>query len=550
MESSTNYSPTTKETLMARPSFLKLNLFGQTILAVCMALLPVLLTVYFLILPTFERNLMADREGATRVAVESVFGILKDFEGRVGKGELTPEQARTQAAALIKGLRYNGAEYFWINDLSPKMIMHPYKPELDGKDLAGNQDPDGKHLFVEMAQVCRDKGEGFVAYRWPRQGATKAVPKISFVKLFAPWGWIVGNGVYVDDVLADQAAFRLKITLYLLGGCALALVNAVYFATRVLRPVRVLSQDLAVQMESLSAGDLRVSASEKGAGELAKVAIAFNRAVQAFGHLLSDLGAMAGQLGREADALNTAAEDMAHDTRELTRDMTGSRREAETVTQAVTGLSSALEEMTATLDAAQAKAQATLQSTVLGAAQGGSSAEAMAGIKASTEKMASAVRIIQDIARQTNLLSLNAAIEAAKAGAQGKGFAVVAEEVRKLAERSSVAAKEIFSLIMESNATVEEGARTVQGTVAALADIERQTQAMTEQIQALDRTLKAQAASGRDVARHTQEVIDRLSRNTDEVETINHKVEAVRGAAQGQAGAAEKLMGSVRAFRT
>jgi len=528
----------------------RLSLFSQTVLAILLALLPVVLVVYFLVLPTFEARLLSSRKGSTRVAVESVFGLLKDFDDRAQKGEFTQAQARALAAAQLRTLRYSGAEYFWINDLQPRMIMHPFKPELDGKDLSGNQDPRGKRLFVEMAQVCRDKGEGFVDYLWPRQGAREPVPKVSFVKLYAPWGWIVGSGVYVDDVAEELAAVRSRVTLLLAGGVLLALLNGMLFASKVLRPVRTLSQTLSEQMEGLATGDLRVTASEQNGGELSRVTSAFNRAVAHFGSLVKGMADLARHMGGEAETLNRAAEAMAGATRQLAQEMTGSRREAEEVSTAVSSISQTMSQMAGNLENAQAQAQSTLEATIEGAEQGKATAEAMAGIRKSTEKMASAVRIIQDIARQTNLLSLNAAIEAAKAGAQGKGFAVVAEEVRKLAERSGTAAKEIATLIADSNTTVEEGGRTVAGTVETLARIEAQTQAVTEQIWALDQALKTQAADSRSVAAHTQAVIARLSRNTDQAEALNQQVGAVSAASADQAANAARLLQDITHFRT
>ncbi|NTV73097.1 MAG: methyl-accepting chemotaxis protein, partial [Holophaga sp.] len=185
-----------------------------------------------------------------------------------------------------------------------------------------------------------------------------------------------------------------------------------------------------------------------------------------------------------------------------------------------------------------------------GSRHGHDTSGAMAGIRGSFGKMASAVRIIQDIARQTNLLSLNAAIEAAKAGAQGKGFAVVAEEVRKLAERSSSAAKEISALIQESDTTVTEGESTVAGIVAALGRIGDQTGTMAGRIQDLDAALKTQAEASRQVAGRTQEVIERLGRYTRAAEALSGTVGVVAQTAQNQSESAGGLMERIKKFRT
>ena len=100
----------------------------------------------------------------------------------------------------IKELRYNEKEYFWINDINLKMIMHPINPKLDNQDLSEKKDPNGKFLFKEMVNIVNKNDAGYVDYMWPGPGEEKPVPKISYVKGFKPWGWVIGTGVYVDDV--------------------------------------------------------------------------------------------------------------------------------------------------------------------------------------------------------------------------------------------------------------------------------------------------------------------------------------------------------------
>ncbi|HEY9192914.1 MAG TPA: methyl-accepting chemotaxis protein, partial [Methyloversatilis sp.] len=165
-------------------------------------------------------NMLEDHKAATRFAVESAWGVLDAFEKRAASGELTQDEARRQAIATVRALRYNGEDYFWINDFGPRMVMHPAKPELEGKDLAAIKDPNGKALFVEFVSIARSQGAGFVEYLWPRPGAEAPVAKVSYVRKFEPWGWVIGSGIYVDDVNAR--------VLHEAGGVALiALVVAV-----------------------------------------------------------------------------------------------------------------------------------------------------------------------------------------------------------------------------------------------------------------------------------------------------------------------------------
>jgi methyl-accepting chemotaxis protein len=142
------------------------------------------------------------------VAKLSYVKLFKPWNWVIGTGvylEAAEQRFMEDAKQAIAQLRYGpkGQDYFWINDMGPTMVMHPIKPELNGKDLSGSKDPNGKKLFVEFVNACRDKGEGFVDYMWPLPGHDDPVPKLSYVKLFEPWGWVVGTGIYLDDV--DQA---------------------------------------------------------------------------------------------------------------------------------------------------------------------------------------------------------------------------------------------------------------------------------------------------------------------------------------------------------
>ena len=169
---------------------------------ICVAL--ILVWVYFRI----EASAYNQEKMLLKGATEVTFSLITEYEGRVRSGELTVEEAQKRVSARIKGLRYNGQEYFWINDLSPRMVMHPFEPELDGKALGGFKDPNGKALFVEMARTCKDKGEGFVDYMWPKPGEILPVPKLSYVKVFKPWGWVIGSGIYLDDIAKEINSIR------------------------------------------------------------------------------------------------------------------------------------------------------------------------------------------------------------------------------------------------------------------------------------------------------------------------------------------------------
>ena len=123
------------------------------------------------------------------------YGFIAGYDREVKSGHMSLAMAQAAAVDAIKSLRYGGKEYFWVNDLTPRMVVHPTKPELDGKDLTDNKDPNDKRLFIEFVKICQEKGAGYVDYLWPKPEGERPLPKISFVKLYVPWGWVIGSGV-------------------------------------------------------------------------------------------------------------------------------------------------------------------------------------------------------------------------------------------------------------------------------------------------------------------------------------------------------------------
>ncbi|MBF0379666.1 MAG: cache domain-containing protein [Magnetococcales bacterium] len=199
-----------------------------------------------------EKELLEDRKTQTKNLVETAFGAIKHFYELEQGGKMTRSQAQLQAKSVIKSLRYAGTNYFWINDYSAVIVMHPIKPKLDGKDLSEFKDKGGKKLFTEFTTVVKKHGEGFVDYLWPKPGLEEPAGKISFVKGFKPWGWIVGSGIYVDDIKAKfwQDAQDLAKTLVVIA-IILAFVAYVLSLT-IINPIKKISAVIADMAE----GDL------------------------------------------------------------------------------------------------------------------------------------------------------------------------------------------------------------------------------------------------------------------------------------------------------
>lgn len=178
-------------------------------------------------------SLKQARQAELKHLVENAFGIIEHFHARETSGELSRDAAQAAALQQLSELRYDESNYFWVNDSHPRVIMHPIKPALDGKDVSNVKDPDGKALFVAFADVVRKEGAGYVNYLWPKPGFDTPVEKFSYVKGFSPWDWILGTGAYVDDIDAlFWIELRESLTIFgilvlILLGCSVTIARSV-----------------------------------------------------------------------------------------------------------------------------------------------------------------------------------------------------------------------------------------------------------------------------------------------------------------------------------
>ncbi|PKN04546.1 MAG: hypothetical protein CVU74_06330, partial [Deltaproteobacteria bacterium HGW-Deltaproteobacteria-9] len=195
------------------------------IILVCFSL--VLVWIFF----QFRARVYDEKMMATKHVVEVAYSLIAQYDESVKKGQVTLAEAQKLAIKDVQILRYAQKEYFWINDLTPRMIMHPFAPDLIGADLSDRKDPTGKRIFMEFVKVGKEQGAGMVEYQWPKAGQTKPVDKISYVTLYKPWGWIIGSGIYVDDVQKELA----QISYIILGIIFLVVLGSfllTYLVTR------------------------------------------------------------------------------------------------------------------------------------------------------------------------------------------------------------------------------------------------------------------------------------------------------------------------------
>lgn len=542
-----------------------MNNTGMTLAArlilVIVATLVALAMIFAIALSSERGLLIEDRRVKVRNLVETAHGLAGEYERAAREGRMTREAAQAAALAAVKAMRYDQTEYFWIHDLTrpaPKMLMHPTAPALDGKVLdearfnkatAAQAGLDGAHtalanqnLFVAMNEVVGKAGHGFVEYQWPKPkaggGATDELyPKLSYVKQFEPWGWVIGTGIYIDDV---DAAFRAAAAKFLLWGVLLGAVIIVpliflrRYVTRLLGGEPRMAVDVA---RRIAAGNLaepvRVRAGDTDS-------------------LLAVMHAMQGNLRTMITGVIGEAERLARDAGVLLTSAEQAQERSQEQSEAAQAIAAAVEQMTVSIDQISHSAgdahQAATASGQL-ADQGGtviqqvsaeinrlsSAVNASSGqireLEKHSEDISSIVNVIKEIADQTNLLALNAAIEAARAGEQGRGFAVVADEVRKLAERTSASTAEIAQTIAriqsgthEAVASMDHGVAQAAGGVALTSEagasivrIRDGAQHVIEVVAVISDSIHEQSAASNEIANRIERIAHMAEMSADEV---------------------------------
>ncbi len=416
----------------------KLLILGATVFAG-------LLAVESYVIREFRSNMLEDRFTKTKHLVEAQASMIQHLIQAAEDKVITEEEARDRALDIIKGSRFDNNNYFWVHDMQTRMISHPMKPELNGKDLTQTKDPNGKHLFVAMNEIVRAKGEGFVEYYWPspRNATGEAVPKVSFVKLIPKWNWVIGAGLYLDDV--NETFYSVLIRMIIISLVVMTLMGLVVGGVA-LRLVREVNQSVEIVTRS-------------------------SHSVRHAGNSLNETSSLLASITTENAA---------------------SLEETAATTEAVSRM---IQENSERSQKARSLATESLSTARAGFQDVEQMQTAMQSIVASSKRAEEIIQMIDEIAFQTNLLALNAAIEAARAGEHGKGFAVVAEAVRSLAQRSSSASKEITSIISSNSNSTRNGARLAEEMSHHLKNIVAVTESATTLMSDISEASQEQAAA-------------------------------------------------------
>ena len=493
-------------------------------------LLPLLALVAWLLARVTD-DALEGRRNTTRQHVELAHGILGWAQGKERSGELSREQAQQLARSSVAALRYDKSEYFWINDMHPRVVMHPVKPELDGQDVSATKGPDGKALFVAFVDEVKRSGAGFVTYPWPRRAGEAPVERLSYVKGFEPWGWVIGSGIWIDD-LRIEANRRLGVVA---GVFAVSQLLAGYLFVSFYRVMNGGLKETRRHLRAMTEGDLTMSPTPWGRDEAAL--------------LMLDLSTMQTSLRQMVLRVRHSADEIVQSSNEIASGSLDLSARTEKAAASLEQSASAMEQISATVRQTSdhtSEASTVARQNAEVASEGGRTMhdvmQTMEAIRVSSSRIGEIIGTIDGIAFQTNILALNAAVEAARAGEQGRGFAVVAAEVRLLALRSASAAREIKALIGQSVEQVEAGSGVVR----------RAGDTMTEIVQSSSRvdTLLGDVATG---AREQAGGIGRIGEAVQELDRMTQQnaalVEQTAAAASAMQDQARTLADEVGRFR-
>jgi methyl-accepting chemotaxis protein len=468
-----------------------------------------------------------ERRIALKNIAESTRSIVDDYYRQAQAGHMSMDEAKRQAIARVQAVRYGGDGYITLVDSSMHVVMHPIKPALNGRDMSGFKDPNGVYLYREIAAAGRT-GEGYVRYAWPRPNASVPSPKLGYVLSFQPWDWNLVLGVYLDDI---DSAFRASLIrsiglLAVLGGVISLIV------WRIVRGVvRQLGGEPSYAVEIASAiarGDLtqpiHTGQPDSLIGAMLRMQEGLRALVERFNRSAQQLSGAASSLRDEVDQLSRSARHSSESTTAMSSDV---QQMAVSIAQVSNGArdseASSLNAATLAGGGETLALQAASEIERI-AADVDDAAKLVKGLAERSREIGGVAAVIRDIADQTNLLALNAAIEAARAGEQGRGFAVVADEVRKLAERTANATQEINQTIVAVQgdtdlavtrmAAVHEqvgvGVGRAGEAAAALREIRGSVHDTLERIREVASATSEQNQAGDGIARGIESVAQRM----------------------------------------
>ena len=508
-------------------------------------------------LAQLQQSMMDDRISKVQALAEVARDTLKSFHDRSKAGEFDEATAKAQAMETLRPLRYQGDEYYFVYDLTGVNLMHPIRPERQGKNFIDSADVDGNKYIKTLIDGAKSSGMGRAFYKFPRPGSDVPAPKVTVMAGYEPWNMMVGTGIYVDDV---DAAFRSafwRFALIALVVIGASLILTVMLARHIAAPI-IRMADVA---QRLTRGDYSVTVERTPRSDeigILTTAIAVLRDEATQLDLVraeqQEQSKMAAVLRHEArmklaDDVETTIKQATGTLSEAVNEMQGVAR---VVSGAVDNAGNQAAGVVATAEQASANvatvatAAEQLSASIHEIAQQVHRSSSMSGeavseaartnalvlsLAEAAGRIGEVVTLINDIASQTNLLALNATIEAARAGDAGKGFAVVANEVKTLANQTARATEEISAQVGAVQARTTEAVSAIRGISGIIGTL-------NEIAGAIAAAVEEQGAATQEIARNVQEAAS----GTQDVTTV---LGMLAGTTAEAGGSVDNMLGIV-----
>lgn len=530
--------------------------------------------VFFYVIPVMKDNIIDRKKEKVHELSQVALSTIKRFYWEFENDRLTEQLAKSNAMLHLWDYRYgpDNESTFWIIEADGTGLVFPFDQSLTGQDLTRVKDPDGRFPFKEMIDVCTKEGHGFLRYNWQYKSFVgQNEPMVAYVEYFREWGWIVGTGVYIVDVNKDINAMYRNLSIIAAITSAVALILLFLVAVDITRPVLSMkdamkNSDLKTRLEIIHHDEL---------GSLAKYFNMFVEHIADMVHEIRDSSGYLAAASEEMSAISVSFADNAQEQRAASRNVTLTvqeitkemdkivsdiEKEFDSLNKLVDRMH-ALTEIINTLDDNTNRSLAMIDTVSEKALSGQNELNVMGQsirkIKDSSQEMTEIINMINDISEQINLLSLNASIEAARAGDAGRGFAVVAEEISKLADKTADSTKSINELIAQNDTEIDRGITQMGNTITSMNEIINSVQEIGTIIHGFVDLVKNQVGTSDTVQQEVEGLkemasdirmstkVQRMSITeiNDLIENINTGTEEIASNSEELAGNTEEISG-------